>query len=44
MQTAHETTDRLGCERVISTIDLVAAMFYARLFEIDPELILWLIV
>jgi hypothetical protein len=38
MKRAHETMNQLGCERVISTIDIVAAVFYARLIEIDPEL------
>jgi hypothetical protein len=30
--------DELSSERTIPTADIIAAMFYARLVEIDPEL------
>jgi len=38
MQTAHETINQLSCDRIIPTSDIVAAIFYARLLEIDPDL------
>ena len=38
MQTANEITNQLSCERTIQTSDIVAAIFYARLLEIDPDL------
>ena len=38
MQTANEITNQLSCERAIQTSDIVAAIFYARLLEIDPDL------
>jgi hypothetical protein len=30
--------DELSSERIIPTADIIAAIFYARLVEIDPEL------
>jgi hypothetical protein len=38
MQSIHETMDELSSERIIPTADIIAAIFYARLVEIDPEL------
>ena len=38
MQTADETINQLSCEQSIQTRDIVAAIFYARLLEIDPDL------
>jgi hypothetical protein len=38
MKTLHETKDQLTCERIIPTVDIIAAIFYARIVEIDPEL------
>ncbi|HKA18843.1 MAG TPA: hypothetical protein VKN18_11185 [Blastocatellia bacterium] len=38
MQNVNETINQLSCEQVIPTSDIVAATFYARLLEIDPEL------
>jgi len=38
MQTVDETKDQLTCERIIPTADIIAAIFYARIVEIDPEL------
>jgi hypothetical protein len=38
MQTVNETINQLSCDGVIPTSDIVAAIFYARLLEIDPDL------
>ena len=38
MQTANEIINQLSCEPAIQTSDIVAAIFYARLLEIDPDL------
>ena len=38
MQTANETINQMNCEQAIQTSDIVAAIFYARLLEIDPDL------
>ena len=38
MKTLHETKDQLTCEQIIPTADIIAAIFYARIVEIDPEL------
>jgi len=38
MQTANEINNQLTGERTIQTSDIVAAIFYARLLEIDPDL------
>ena len=38
MRAANKTIQQMSCERVTPTRDIVAAIFYARLLEIDPDL------